>query len=216
AAEQIKRNCDFYECAAKRARRAGTKLATHSPYAVSNGEQGQKRLTKPLWGAKEFGALFETVPDPENGMIYCFGCMVMADGDALELMRRFIDRTFFVHVRDVTMYTDGSFDEVWPGKGTVGPEAAIRRLWDLGYRGPITPEHNPVVFGETYAGPVSTAYSAGWCNAILKELRGSSARRLAYPTGQLSLRVTWGGNLRTACDNQPHEDHASHTLARPG
>jgi sugar phosphate isomerase/epimerase len=173
AQEQFQRNCDFYDRAAKRARQAGTKLATHSPYGTAQGAQGEKRLTKPLWGAREFDALFEAVPDPENGMIYCFGCMVMAGDDAVDLMGRFVDRTFFVHVRDVTMYPDGSFDEVWPGKGNVGPEAAIRRLWDLGYRGPITPEHNPVVFGESYAGPVSTAYSAGWCEAILKELRGS-------------------------------------------
>jgi sugar phosphate isomerase/epimerase len=170
AAAHFERNVAFYTRAAQRAREAGTKLATHSPYSSPFRPDGRRHLTKPLWGEAEFGALFEAVPAPENGLIYCFGCMHMADGDGLHQMERFVERTFFVHVRDVQEYADGSFDEVFPGKGTVDPEAAIRKLWALGYRGPITPEHNPVVDGERYSGPVATAYSAGWCNAILKDL----------------------------------------------
>ena len=175
AQRQLDLNTRFYAAAAQRARDAGTRLATHSPYASPFRPDGRRHLTKPLWGEKEFGALFEAVPDAENGLIYCFGCMHMADGDGLSQMERFLDRTFFVHVRDVREYPDGSFDEVWPGMGTVDPEAAIRRLWQLGYRGPITPEHNPVVEGEAYSGPIATAYSAGWCNALLKELAATSA-----------------------------------------
>ena len=170
AKRQHELNVRFYATAAARAREAGTRLATHSPYASPFRPDGRRHLTKPLWGEREFGALFDAVPDAENGLIYCFGCMHMADGEGLSQMERFLDRTFFVHVRDVREYPDGSFDEVWPGMGTVDPESAIRRLWALGYRGPITPEHNPVVMGEAYSGPISTAYSAGWCNALLKEL----------------------------------------------
>jgi sugar phosphate isomerase/epimerase len=170
AQRQLDLNVTFYEAASRRARDAGARLATHSPYASPFRPDGRRHLTKPLWGGTEFGALFEAVPDAENGLIYCFGCMHMADGEGLSQMERFLDRTFFVHVRDVREYPDGSFDEVWPGMGTVDPEAAIGRLWELGYRGPITPEHNPVVEGEPYSGPISTAYSAGWCNAVLKAL----------------------------------------------
>ncbi len=173
AARQFELNVRFYEQAAARARAAGTRLATHSPYASPFRPDGRRHLTKPLWGGREFGQLFGAVPDPANGLIYCFGCMHMADGEGLSQMQRFIDRTFFVHVRDVREYPDGSFDEVFPGKGTVGPEAAIRGLWALGYRGPITPEHTPVVMGEGYSGPISTAYAAGWCDALLKELRAT-------------------------------------------
>ena len=174
ATRQFDQNVAFYAAAAQRAREAGTRLATHSPYASPFRPDGRRHVTKPLWGEREFGALFEAVPDPVNGLIYCFGCMHMADGEGLSQMTHFIDRTFFVHVRDVREYPDGSFDEVWPGTGTVDPEAAIRRLWQLGYRGPITPEHNPVVEGEPYSGPIATAYSAGWCNAILKELEAGT------------------------------------------
>lgn len=39
------------------------------------------RRAKGLWGGREYGSLFDAVPDPANGMIYCFGCMAMACGD---------------------------------------------------------------------------------------------------------------------------------------
>jgi sugar phosphate isomerase/epimerase len=176
AAGQFARNCAFYARAAARAREAGTKLATHSPYAASRGPDGACRLTKPLWGRDDFAALFEQVPDPENGLIYCFGCMYMAapGPEAREAvfadMARFVGRTLLVHVRDIVPHPDGSFDETFPGRGAVPAAEAVRRLWELGYRGPIAPEHTPIVQGEPYAGPIATAYAAGWCHALLRDL----------------------------------------------
>jgi hypothetical protein len=80
-------------------------------------------------------------------------------------------------VRDVWQYPDGSFDEVFPGKGNVAPEAAIRTLWQLGYRGPITPEHNPVVLGEPRNRPISTAYAAAWCSAVLQQVKSEGSKQ---------------------------------------
>ena len=125
AEAQFERNCAFYARAARRARDAGTTLATHSPYGSSRLSNGICRLTKPLWGKHAFEVLFERVPDPANGMIYCFGCMYMDADDAAGRravfadMARFIDRIRFVHVRDVEMRPDRSFDEVLPGRGNV-------------------------------------------------------------------------------------------------
>jgi sugar phosphate isomerase/epimerase len=184
AEEQFQRNCDFYRRAAAGARRAGTKLATHSPYGVRRDVRldapgrAQLSLTKPLWAGQAFGALFDAVPEPENGMIYCFGCMVMGaapGSDPLAELPRFVRRTFFVHVRDVISHPDGSFAEVFPGQGDVRPDLAIRRLWQLGYRGPITPEHMPVLEGEGYAGPLAVGYAGGWSESVLNDLRRSPA-----------------------------------------
>lgn len=176
AAEQFERNCAFYARAVAAARDAGTRLATHSPYRAAREADGTCRLTKPLWGGRDFAALFERVPDPENGLIYCFGCMYMAVADeearraVFAEMARFVDRTFFVHVRDIRWQRGGAFDEVLPGRGDVPAADALRQLWSLGYRGPVTPEHAPLVHGEEYAGPIATAYTAGWCNAIISDL----------------------------------------------
>ena len=159
AAEQFERNCAFYERAARRAREAGTKLATHSPWPPAKG----------LWGAQEYASLFEAVPAPENGMIFCFGCLAMRGDDVRAVMPRFIDRTFMVHVRDVVIHGDGQVDEVFPGTGQVRPDTAIKALHELGYRGAIAPEHLPKVFGER-KNEISMAWAVGYCRAALADL----------------------------------------------
>ena len=155
AADQFARNCVFYARASEHARQAGTKLATHSPWPPAKG----------LWGAREYDSLFDAVPAPENGMIFCFGCMAMR-GDVREVLPRFIDRTFMVHVRDVVIHADGQVDEVVPGDGDVRPDTAIALLYELGYRGAIAPEHLPKVFGER-KNEISMAFAVGYCRAAL-------------------------------------------------
>ncbi|MDQ6905532.1 MAG: sugar phosphate isomerase/epimerase [Chloroflexota bacterium] len=155
-ADQFARNCAFYERASERARRAGTKLATHSPWPPAKG----------LWGAREYDSLFDAVPTPENGMIFCFGCMAMRGDDVRAVLPRFIDRTFMVHVRDVVIHPDGQVDEVFPGDGEVRPDTAIALLHELGYRGAIAPEHLPKVFGER-KNEIAMAYAVGYCRAAL-------------------------------------------------
>lgn len=159
AADQFARNCEFYARASEHARQAGTKLATHSPWPPAKG----------LWGAREYDSLFDAVPAPENGMIFCFGCMAMRGDDVREVLPRFIDRTFMVHVRDVIIHANGQVDEVFPGDGQVRPGTAIALLHELGFRGAIAPEHLPKVFGER-RNEIAMAYAVGYCNAVLGEL----------------------------------------------
>jgi sugar phosphate isomerase/epimerase len=166
AAEQFRLNCDFYVRAAERARQAGTRLATHSPWPPAKG----------LWGAKEYDSLYDAVPDPENGMIFCFGCMAMSGYDVRDVLPRFVDRTFMVHVRDVVIHADGEVDEVFPGTGQVRPDTAIGLLHDLGYRGAIAPEHLPSVFGEK-RNEISMAWAVGYCRAVLEELNQPRGER---------------------------------------
>lgn len=156
AADQFARNCDFYTRASEHARQVGTKLATHSPWPPAKG----------LWGARAYETLFDAVPAPENGMIFCFGCMAMRGDDVRAVLPRFIDRTFMVHVRDVIIHADGQVDEVFLGDGEVRPDTAITLLHELGYRGAIAPEHLPKVFGER-KNEVSMAYAVGYCRAAL-------------------------------------------------
>jgi sugar phosphate isomerase/epimerase len=159
AEAQFRLNCDFYARASERARQAGTRLATHSPWPP----------TKGLWGSKEFESLFDAVPNRENGMIFCFGCMAMSGYDVREVIPRFIDRICMVHVRDVLIHPNDQVDEVFPGTGQVRPDTAIRTLHTYGYRGAIAPEHLPKVCGEQ-RNEISMAWAVGYCKAVLSTL----------------------------------------------
>ena len=158
AAEQFRRNAAFYQRACEHAGSVGVKLATHSPWPPAKG----------LWGAREFQSIFDAVPAPENGMIFCFGCMHMSGYDVREVIHPFVDRIFFVHVRDVIIHPD-RVDEVFPGTGEVRPASALKVLHDLGYRGAIAPEHLPKLPGEK-RNEISMAWAAGYCRAVLNEV----------------------------------------------
>jgi sugar phosphate isomerase/epimerase len=170
AAEQFRLNCEFYARASERARAAGTRLATHSPWPPAKG----------LWGAREYRSVFEAVPAPENGMIFCFGCMAMSGYDVRAVLPAFLDRIFFVHVRDVVIHGDGRVDEVFPGTGQVRPDTAISLLHELGYRGAIAPEHLPKVFGER-RNEISMAWAAGYCRAVLEGIAGGEDDQASRP-----------------------------------
>jgi len=159
AAAQFALNCQFYERATNHARQAGTKLATHSPWPPAKG----------LWGAREYTSLFDAVPAPENGMIFCFGCMAMSGDDVRAVLAPFIERIFMVHVRDVVIHPDGQVDEVFPGTGQVRPDTAIAALHALGYRGALAPEHLPRVFDER-KNEIAMAWAVGYCRAALANL----------------------------------------------
>ena len=99
-------------------------------------------------------------------MIFCFGCMAIRGDDVRDVLPRFIDRTFMVHVRDVVIHANGQIDEVFPGDGDVRPDTAIALLHELGYRGAIAPEHLPKVFGER-KNEIAMAFAVGYCRAAL-------------------------------------------------
>lgn len=174
ADEQFARNCDFYARAAGRAHQAGVRLATHSPWPPQKG----------LWGTRAFGSLFEAVPAPENGALFCFGCIHMAGDDVVAAMRPLRDHIFFVHVRDVRMdrrpWAPGTTtDEVFLGAGEVQPDHCLQALHALGYDGPVCPEHLPVITGERKQ-EISTAWAMGYLKSQLAALEDAAP---AAPAG---------------------------------
>jgi mannonate dehydratase len=62
--------------------------------------------------ATDYQALFDAVPERENGITFCTGSLgARRDNDLPAFLRRFADRVHFVHLRNVTTEDDGSFTE---------------------------------------------------------------------------------------------------------
>jgi mannonate dehydratase len=60
----------------------------------------------------DYQALFDAVPERENGITFCTGSLgARRDNDVPALLRAFADRVHFVHLRNVTTEDDGSFVE---------------------------------------------------------------------------------------------------------
>ena len=60
----------------------------------------------------DYEALFDAVPERENGITFCTGSLgARRDNDLPAMLRAFADRVHFVHLRNVTTEDDGSFVE---------------------------------------------------------------------------------------------------------
>jgi mannonate dehydratase len=68
-------------------------------------------------------------------------------GDTIEAIREFGDRIRFVHFRDVEG-DERAFVETWHDEGPTDMKAAIEAYRDVGFDGPIRPDHVPRMVGE--------------------------------------------------------------------
>lgn len=124
--------------------------------------------------------------DRENvGLLFCFGCVALAGLDLATMIRRWQDRVFVVHLRDIVgSWRDGNSERQY-GQGEVDLPSAIAALREIGYTGILHPEHFPASVAEppiaeralfAHAwdrGLIATTWSLGFWRGMLA---GSDAR----------------------------------------
>jgi D-mannonate dehydratase len=92
-----------------------------------------------LHGFKRLHQMTERVPHASLGITYCPGGALAGD-DMHWVREAFAGRIHFAHLRDqIGDYR--SFEEVFPGTGTVGIPGVIQALAASGYDGLLCPEH---------------------------------------------------------------------------
>lgn len=106
--------------------------------------------------------LFAALDSPALGLNYDPSHLYWLDIDHLDPVNRFSDRIFNVHAKDTEIRRDrlnelgvltnrGMTDEHWwryrlPGLGEIDWSAFLRVLYDIGYDGPISIEHEDATF----------------------------------------------------------------------
>ncbi len=95
--------------------------------------------------------ILSVVDSPHNGLTFCTGSLGSAAANDLPTMvHQFADRINFVHLRNVELTGDKSFIEVahTSSTGNVNMPQVIQALIDIGYTGPIRPDHGRMIWGE--------------------------------------------------------------------
>ena len=142
--------------------------------------------------AGDLDALFDAVPERENGLTFCAGSLgSRRDNDLPRMVERFADRIHFVHLRNVSVEDDGSFIEDDHLGGDADMVAIIKRLLleEARRRGegradcdiPFRPDHGHLLIDDQ-AKKVLPGYSAIGRLKGLAELRGVIAA-LCHPEG---------------------------------
>jgi mannonate dehydratase len=106
-----------------------------------------RRRARIMNSVESFERLVDLVPSPFNAICFCQGSFATMGVDIPETIRRLGRHIKYVHCRDVRG-TPESFVETWHDAGPTDMVAAMRAYRDVGFDGPIRPDHVPQLEGE--------------------------------------------------------------------
>lgn len=113
------------------------------------------------------------VPSPSNGVCFCQGTFASAGVDIPAAIRRLGDAIKFVHFRDV-VGTVPHFREAWQDTGDSDMVDAIAAYKEIGFTGPIRPDHVPTMEGESNEHPgyhmMGRLWAIGYIKGIMQAL----------------------------------------------
>lgn len=126
------------------AEECGVTLAMHPDDPPLPEFNGQARIMNSVAG---FERLIGLVPSPRNTICFCQGAFATMGVDIPETIRRLGPHISYVHFRDVRGSAE-NFTETFHDNGPTDMAAAIRALREVGFTGPIRPDHVPQLDGE--------------------------------------------------------------------
>lgn len=142
---------DFLKRVVPVAEKTGVKLAVHPDDPPISPVHGIGRI---LTNPDAFQRVIDMVPSPNNGITFCQGNFSAMGVDVPETIRHFGQqgKVFFVHFRDVRG-TPERFVETFHNTGQTDMLAAMRAWAEVGFDGPIRPDHVPTLAGESNENP---------------------------------------------------------------
>jgi mannonate dehydratase len=159
------------------AEEAGIKMAIHPddpPWPIF----GLPRIITNKENLERFIGLYDS---EANGLCLCSGSLgADPNNDIAEMIRYFgeKERVNFVHARNIKFTGDKSFQESahLSSAGSLDMAEIIRAVCDIGFTGPIRPDHGRMIWGETgkpgyglYDRALGAVYLNGMWEAVTKE-----------------------------------------------
>jgi mannonate dehydratase len=135
-------------------------------------------LPRVVTGKENLRRLLKLVDSPANGLDLCSGSLgVDPENNIPEIIREFGDRIHFAHVRNVKITGEESFEEAahLSEKGSLDIYEIMKAYHDVGFEGPLRPDHGRMIWGETgkpgyglYDRALGATYINGLWEAISK------------------------------------------------
>lgn len=151
------------------AEEAGVYLALHPNDPPLSPIRGIARI---MTSVEAYDRALNIIDSPHNGVAFCQGNFAAMGVDIPETIYHFDDRINYVHFRDVKG-TAERFTETWHDDGPTDMAAAIRAYRDIGYNGPMRPDHVPTMAGETNENPgyetLGRLFAIGYVRGLIKQ-----------------------------------------------
>lgn len=126
------------------AEKAGVTLAMHPDDPPLPEFLGKSRIMNSV---ESFERLVSMVPSSRNAICFCQGSFATMGAGIPDAIQRLGDHIAYVHFRDVKGRPE-SFVETFHDNGPTDMAEAIRTLQEVGFDGPIRPDHVPQLEGE--------------------------------------------------------------------
>jgi len=136
---------------------------------------GLPRIVK---NKEDLQRLVKTVDNPHNGVTLCTGSLGSSpSNDIPDIIRSLKGRIHFAHVRNVKHNGPGDFEESahLSSDGSLDMYAIMKALYDIGFDGPLRPDHGRCIWGEVsmpgyglYDRAIGLSYLSGIWEALQK------------------------------------------------
>ncbi|WP_130836444.1 mannonate dehydratase [Lachnoclostridium sp. Marseille-P6806] len=122
------------------------------------------------------------VDNPHNGVTFCSGSYgTNRNNDLPDMIRSLKGRIHFAHVRNLKFNSSDDFEEAahLSSDGSFDMYEIMKALYDIGFEGPIRPDHGRMIWGETAMpgyGLYDRALGAAYLNGLWEAIDKSSRR----------------------------------------
>jgi len=155
--EEIWKNLEYFlKGVVPTAEESGVIITFHPDDPPISPIQGFPRILRSI---EAFDKLLELMPSENVGVCFCQGCFAEMRVDVPAAIRHFgkKKKIFFAHFRNVTgsVYEPGGFQEVFHDdpSGRVDMFEAMKAYYEVGFEGPMRPDHAPTtIIDEIYGG----------------------------------------------------------------
>jgi mannonate dehydratase len=153
------------------AEEAGVKMALHPDDPPHGPIRGQDRI---VTSVENYDRILGLNDSDHHGITLCQGNFAAMGADIPETIRHFGDRIHFAHFRDVEGTAD-SFVETWHDEGPTDMLAAMAAYEEIGFDGPIRPDHVPAMAGEgddyRSGGEKGRLFAVGYMRGLLEAVQ---------------------------------------------
>ena len=152
------------------AEEAGVKLGLHPDDPPKESVRGVPRVVDSV---EAYDRILEVYDSEHNGITFCQGNFAAMKTDVPAAIRRFGKKINFAHFRDVEGNAD-RFVETWHDNGPTDMHSAMEAFVDVGFDGPMRPDHVPTMAGEDNSNPgyhtKGRLFAIGYMRGLLDSL----------------------------------------------
>ena len=178
--ESLWKNLEYFlKAVVPEAEKIEMKLSLHPDDPQVDSIQGISRIMNSV---ENFDRMLKIVPSKFSGVTMCQGNFSLMGADIPKLVRRWgKDVISFVHFRSVQDLSgtipSTKFTECFHDEGQIDMYEAMKAYYDIGFNGPLRPDHVPTMAGETNEHPgymtlgnlYATGYIRGLAESVSKE-----------------------------------------------